>query len=242
MINIRMFSLGIILVLSLGCSKKPHDIVEIGDINEIEKRIDAGLDINSRNENGFTLLMSAVSGGHLPVVEYLLKKGADVNLQDQRVGTPLHLATAKDEVEIIKLLISYGADTNKLSDHLGETPLWMGVRWGKLDAVKTLLECGADPKKKVKWDISLLHMAVGTIAHRIEMTQLFINWGLDVNAKDEQGRTPLHTAVSSVLGAEVIPTLLKNGADKTIRDINGETPLELAIRVNNTKAIQFLEK
>ena len=67
-------------------------------------------------------------------------------------GTPLYYAAACGDVRLIKILCGKGANPNKnitmehgtTSDD-GDNPLLISVRLGRAEAVKTLLELGADP-------------------------------------------------------------------------------------------------
>ena len=54
-----------------------------------------------------------------------------------------------------------------------------------------------------------------------------IQAGAEVNLADKRGWTPLHKA-SEYGHAEVITALLAGGADKTIEDENGDTPVDVA--------------
>ena len=65
----------------------------------------------------------------------------------------------------------------------------------------------------------------------------------DINAQDQKGNTQLHQAVQSGNIAMVTISLV-NGADVTIRNNDGETPIEMAIRyhewaVKQTTSLKF---
>jgi ankyrin repeat protein len=61
-----------------------------------------------------------------------------------------------------------------------------------------------------------------------EMVEILLNNGCDVNQIDNHGWTPLHYAASNRL-EEIIKVLIDYGADRTIKDIWGNTPIDLAI-------------
>ena len=56
---------------------------------------------------------------------------------------------------------------------------------------------------------------------------MLIQEGGEVNTQNEEGWTPLHKA-SNYGHVEVITALLAGGADKTIEDENGDTPVDVA--------------
>lgn len=77
-----------------------------------------------------------------------------------------------------------------------------------------------------------LHFAVKK--GKPEMIKLLIEKGADVNAKDEQGDTPLFAAVCSysekIKPLELMKILLDNGADIHARNNKGMTPLIYSVR------------
>ena len=54
--------------------------------------------------------------------------------------------------------------------------------------------------------------------------ELVISLGQDVNAKDDDGRTPLHHAITK----EIAELLITNGADVNAKMFDGKTPLDFA--------------
>jgi len=74
-----------------------------------------GLYLNSINNFGSTALVSAVSKGHVKVVELLLERRANPNAKDFLDNTPLHLAAFKADVQLKNLLLEYNADPNILN-------------------------------------------------------------------------------------------------------------------------------
>jgi len=86
--------------------------------------------------------------------------------------------------------------------------------------VSRLLKRGADPHVRDKDGATLLHYAVLVAA--IQTLKLLIKHGVD------EGWTPLHLAVQSRT-RDVAKILLVNGADKTIKNKDGNTPFDVAI-------------
>ncbi|MBA0668648.1 hypothetical protein Goklo_001538 [Gossypium klotzschianum] len=84
-----------------------------GEVRAIQRLIliDKGIDIDSRDEDGYTALHCAVESGHAEVVELLVKKGADVESRTNKGVKPLQIADSLHYVGISRILIHGGATT-----------------------------------------------------------------------------------------------------------------------------------
>jgi len=75
----------------------------------------------------------------------------------------------------------------------------------------------------------------------IEQIKSLISGGADVNAKDNNGSTPLHYAVI-LANMDVIKLLISNGADVNAKDKEGRTPLSWAKDLENNELVDLLRK
>lgn len=174
-----------------------------------------------------TPLHWAASGGNKAIVEVLLKHGADVNATDRCYITPLHNAAFYCKLEVAEVLIANGANVN--ANGCNGTPLFHAL--SDYDTkqeviVKLLLQHGAKVNVVQSKDGS-------TPLHHLESKEiaaLFIAHGADINAKDDFNSTPLHDAASRGR-KDVVQLLLDAGADKTIKNNKGETPLDFTKRI-----------
>ena len=124
-----------------------HKYAMKGVENLVRLLLQHNADANIQNENGLTALHMAVIGGVVNIIGLLLEHKADVNIQDRWGYTPLHLSARfshKDFNKIIDLLLQYGVQNIDIRDVEGRTPLQMAVRCGNAQAVKKLVDLGAD--------------------------------------------------------------------------------------------------
>jgi len=131
-----------------------------GNLKEVRRFIDQGVDINRKDQSKSTPLHYAIEGGHEEVASLLLAKGADVNVKaPSTLKTPLHCAAAKGYHEIVELLLSYGACLDARDDYYGATPLHYATQQGHQDTVELLIAKGANVKAKDRSGRTALHIA-----------------------------------------------------------------------------------
>jgi ankyrin repeat protein len=94
--------------------------VAAGNLTVVAKELKRGLDVESRNSSGRTLLMVACACGQRSIAKRILKHGADMDATDLNGKTAAHLALQHGKQEVCEFLLSCGASKD-LPDASGVT-------------------------------------------------------------------------------------------------------------------------
>lgn len=159
----------------------------------------------------------------------------------------------KFEAKVAKLC-QESRDINKEEDR-GIAILYWAVEDNYVDAVKTLLQCGADPNivpKKGSADTAL-YATITSLSYANDafeslqmekskaIAELLIQHGASVNYTPRAGDTPLHKA--ALRGrTDLCELFIQNGARVNASDVLGNTPLHEAAREGYWESTQFLLK
>ena len=229
----------------------------IGHPEVVELLLDNGADPNVKDANGFTSLHHAVRDSDygldpgekatsLRTVKALLAHGANPNLR-------LALDKAKVAAEIKEqgnagARQANGQRTKRTAITItevqleGATPVVLAAECNNLEAIKALVEAGADPNIPTEQGTTALILAsgAGTDVQRaraneerataVKTAQYLIEHGADVNAAGEFGWTALHAASYQGLN-DVISYLVSKGAKIDAFDQLGQTPLSISLSV-----------
>jgi len=78
-----------------------------GNLQYVKKFVESNVDIDQRDNNGYSPLMNAVYYNSHDTAAYLLQKGADINLQGKDGRTAIIIATCNMNTRMIKTLLAY---------------------------------------------------------------------------------------------------------------------------------------
>jgi ankyrin repeat protein len=109
-----------------------------------------------RNDKDESVLMLAALNGHFSLVQKLVEHDADVNKPG---WAPLHYAASAGHVQIVEYLLEHSAYIDAESPN-GTTPLMMAAMYGNPEAVKMLIQEGADLHQKNQQGLSAWDFAV----------------------------------------------------------------------------------
>lgn len=215
------------------------------DMTKFEKLISSGMNINSRNKYGDTILKNNASNRsstNLENIKKLIQLGADIDMPDNVFNSPLHCLVLINCIEGVQLLLDNNVkvDVHSLCSGYApfladcyDTPFINACKHGYLEIAKLLLKNGA------KDNLDAILYAMCDEGHA-EIVKFLLENNVKINA-GLFSTSPLHRAC---LGGhfDVVDVLLQNDALVDALDKNNNTPLFLMIlHYDSTKKNEFVK-
>src|SRR6185369_2730989 len=235
---------------------KPQIIsaVEKCDVETVTRLIRNGASIESKDDEGNTLLKYAIEKKCESLVDLLLASRANANAPAIDGRTPFMSAVSSGSVELVQRLIAGGSDVNfkdkfrqpalfyandlamvkilveagaevNVADHIKMTPLIHAVMGCDEELIDYLLDHGADVKARNSIGVTPLHAA---LCGNPGVIQSLVSAGANINAQDNEGLTPLMRTMGYPDTTELF---IKAGADVNIKDKKGRTALDHAMKI-----------
>ena len=183
-------------------------------------------------------MMDAVVKGDLNTVESLVSQGANINYTDSWGNRAIFAAAWEGNTTALEMFYNLRAKISFDDCNL----LCNAAFNGKVDSVKWLLDKGEDANFAfTDTGENALHYTICKMSEmdeRVEIVRILIAAGTDVNKKTLPGKptlcfmrdaylkgeTPLHRA-AAFGNITIIKMLLDAGADPSMKDANGDTPI-----------------
>ena len=249
-------------MLDVNLSGKPQGVANdvweaafIGDLKVVKKAIADGTDVNSRNPQfGTSMLSTAALMGHTEIVAFLLEKGADINSRDRDGNTPLHAAAFLGRAEVVELLLEHGVDVNVRSNDGGSAMDSATLDWGITQGILGLLQIEVNEAEVKAGRAKVVRLLTGKMKNAPQSHNLWkaaangdlsaiknaLENGSDLNALDPQfGIDPLGWAAINGQTA-VAKLLLEKGANIKNRHRDGSTALHGAAFLGRVETVKLL--
>ncbi|KFY44645.1 hypothetical protein V494_01385 [Pseudogymnoascus sp. VKM F-4513 (FW-928)] len=182
------------------------------------------------------------------LVSSMLKHGATkvINIGKNPYWTSLHWAAKAKAPRLVALLLANGADVDigfwgdRVNARRFETPLEQAcsITGQDEEVVRILLEAGATVDALHRDGRTPLHLSC---RQSLGISKLLLGHGANINAVAKDGSRPLHDAVKEAI-VPLIDLLVDKGVELNVKDIEGRTPLDLALEAPtpNTRVVTAL--
>lgn len=208
-----------------------HAAAFLGRAEAAELLLKHGINVQVRNIQGGSAMDNATLDWEttqtiLNIIQVIEVKKAEVmagrakivrllsgRMKDAPQSHNLWKASAVGNLASIKAALDSGSDLSGLDPQFGIDPLGWAALNGQTEAVKLLLERGANINNRHKDGSTALHGAA-FLGH-IETVKLLIEKGADINARKHDGATPLDTTQVDWGLTEFVVGLLQLKVDET---------------------------
>lgn len=200
------------------------------DTEVIKCLLDADeLGVMTRDFQGRTALSWAAETSTLDVVKLLVTKGADTSLANHDGIPPLFYASRAGRTDIVEFLLSVDHGCLAARDVRGRTVLSWAAERSTLDVVKLLVAKGVDTSLGDHEGVPPLFYACSSWKNKKVLEYLLSLDGVDLATRDSKGRTVLAWTIESKWATlDTVKLLVSKGADMSIPDNDGRTPLDIA--------------
>ena len=181
-----------------------HIAARRGHTGVVRLLLEKGANIEAMNtSHRATPLDSASYGGHTDVVRLLLQKGANIEATRAFGETPLCSASWRGHVGVVSLLLEMGANFEVIRTDFGRTALHTAAIFLRREAVRLLLDKGANIHATSKVAKTALHYVfhVPTVNSSLRDSKqliptiaVLLAHGANILQKDNKGKTPLDLA------------------------------------------------
>lgn len=183
---------------------------ESGNIGEVAKFLDSGVSVYAKHVNRPSLLATAIKNGDLPMVELLVSHGLNVERPIHGFHQfPILRAIKEKQWAIVDYFLSLGIDLNRENEHGASVFRIACCGITPPESIVRMIDHGADIHHRWRGETPFFEAARG---QALDVMELLMRHGADINAKNNDNRTPLIISAQGGRESSVL-WLLERGAD-----------------------------
>jgi len=236
------------LIIDAGCNLdlqncKGQTALHLAAANEMEEFVrllcQAGADPDVQDNEHQSPLHLATAHGYQRIMDILSEKfKASIMYRTKDGSTLMHLASSAYNEQAALSFIRKGIPIH-MPNKEGAKCIHIASIRGHVEVVKAIVAKGENVDSRTKDGFTPLHLAVKFGKH--ELVEALLGLGANLQLKAIRGgETALHLATMVSDGQDCVDLLIRSGADVDALDSRAETPLHLASRANNIKAVELL--
>lgn len=211
--------------------------IRYGNLPLLQQLLQAGADTTCCVEKGITLAEYIDRKGDSELNGFLAEHCPKLVPRPRWRPVDLINAALQHDLPTAKQIVQDGfyPERTKVTDF----PMYEIVRQGDAEAVKILLDVGADVNGRDRWDHTPLSCAIEE--NKVDIVRVLLDAGADLNA-EVKAQTPLMQAMKRTTSPEIVSLLLAHGADVEAETPDGMSVMAYAIRYGSTESIRVLVK
>jgi uncharacterized protein len=211
--------------------------IENGNLNAVKTLIECGANINLIDSRyDWNYLTLAAYYGHKEIINFFLQEGVDPTLPDKTGKSALGNAAFYKKTQVVQTLVAFFQTNGALFPNYITNALNLYIEQGNFEEINMLLANDANPSLADVNGVTPLRFAV---EHNKEDAIKILVDHFNANNEHHFVTKELNTFIKEK-NSPAVELLLKNGANPSVADESGVTPLVAAADCNNADAAKKL--
>uniref|UniRef100_A0A6P7H0Z0 Uncharacterized protein LOC114343091 n=1 Tax=Diabrotica virgifera virgifera TaxID=50390 RepID=A0A6P7H0Z0_DIAVI len=212
----------------------------INVLNFLKNECNFSLNLDFRDNDGFTPSHCAASNNALKAIRFLKEHGANLSISNKNKRTPVHEAAQRGALEVLQYLVEDCKMDINVSTYLGDLPAHLAARCNKVETLRYLKSVGSDLNQCNNQGRSLVHMAAaGDAVDVLDFLKNESNFSLNLDLSDNDGFTPSHMAAANN-SLKAIKYHKKQGANLSISNKDKYTLVHAAAEYGAIDVLVYL--
>jgi len=175
-----------------------HAAAHNGDIADIKRLINSGIDLERIDGRGRTALHIAAFASHDGAVTLLAEAGLDPNRLENGKYDIITIAAVANDADMVRTAAKAGGSARNITSIYDGTALIAAAHLGNWESVQVLIEAGAplDHVNNLGWTALIEAVVLGDGGPRhVKTAKILVEAGADRSIADRNGNTPLALAM-----------------------------------------------
>lgn len=172
-------------------------------------------------------------------IKLYIRSGANVDAMGKLGVSPLCAAAQTGNIDAVNVLLDANANILQKNASNGLTPVFCAIEGNNIEILEKLLDEGVSIRTRTEQGLSMVQYA--SLLGREQMLSYLLTKGADPNMQNMYGQTALHYAVTQD-NSYILNILLSAGALVDVVDIRGNSPIDLAQKLDKQSYVRQLSR